>query len=286
MSEVFLDTSIAIARVVHSAETKKRIEERISKYESSVFSLVVRQEFKRRLLKEAQYLLRQLKEKKSYLRVLRHVSDVLGPWHARKRNICLEALILVHEGEGGKPVDDSELTERAKRTLRSLLRGGLKDLASSNTYEVLASQCACAQYPVVEKLKYERYEFGPEQCSKTGGRCGIADFLVDHKKSLNAILTHLKSITKKSSELEQIQGFIENVLANPGNADSYDPCLKVGDLIIALESSGIEAFYTLNRKESLHLSRLLSQDLIIRPKNPTNDDEIFLSKSSHHWPAS
>src|ERR1700694_4768289 len=117
MSEVFLDTSIAIARVVHSPEMKQRIADRISKYQASVISLIVRQEFKRRLLKEAQYLLRQLNEKRSYSKVRWHVIDVLGPWQNRRRNICLEMLESIY-----RTASDKELTERAIRILRVLLR--------------------------------------------------------------------------------------------------------------------------------------------------------------------
>jgi len=52
---LFLDTSIQIARFVHSRETKDKINERIKQYTLVVSSEVVLQEFKRRLLKEAQY---------------------------------------------------------------------------------------------------------------------------------------------------------------------------------------------------------------------------------------
>jgi len=89
---VFLDTSIQIARVVHSPETKERVAACVNGFEQSVTSDVVRQEFKRRLLKEAQYLLNQLNKRQSYAKVLRHITDVLPPQQGRKRNICLELL--------------------------------------------------------------------------------------------------------------------------------------------------------------------------------------------------
>ncbi len=280
MSEVFLDTSIAIARVVHSPEMKQRIADRISKYQASVISLIVRQEFKRRLLKEAQYLLRQLNEKRSYVKVMRHVVDVLGPWQNRRRNICLEMLVLVHE-----TADDRELTERAIRILRTLLRCGLADLTNSINYEVTESECLCAQYPVMEMVKYKRYDFGSDKCSKVSGGCGIERFLIAHQKELRLILDRLKGVTEKSDELQKSEAFIEAVLEDSSRARALDPCLTVGDLVIALESIDVSAFYTLNRKESLHLSRVLQQDLIIRPKNPQHDDEVLLN-SNEHWPDS
>ncbi len=60
---IFLDTSIAIARTVHSPATKLRIKERLRRHEVVVSSLVAKQEFKRRLLKEAQYLLDLINQK-------------------------------------------------------------------------------------------------------------------------------------------------------------------------------------------------------------------------------
>lgn len=284
MSEVFLDTSIVIAQVVHSQDTKRRIADRVSKYEASVISLVVRQEYKRRLLKEAQYLLNQLNDKGSLIKVHRHVVDVLSssPFHSRKRNICLEMITEVFETG-----DDKELTERAFRYLRTMLRCGLSDLDNRVNYELTESECACAQYPVTEKSKYKRYEFGPDECRRTGASCGIERFLRLKEKKLREILTYLRALPagKKTDELKNAESFIEKLLVDFTRALSMNSCSTVGDLIIALESSSVPVFYTLNRKESLHLCRVTRQDLLVRPKNPAKDDEEYLQPSST-WPDS
>jgi hypothetical protein len=49
-SDIFVDTSIQIARITHSPETKRRICARLEQHGEVVTSLVVKQEFKRRLL--------------------------------------------------------------------------------------------------------------------------------------------------------------------------------------------------------------------------------------------
>jgi hypothetical protein len=72
--------------------TGRRESSEINGFDLSVTSDVVRQDFKRRLLKEVQYLLNQLNKRQSYAKVLRHVTDVLPPQQGRKRNICLELL--------------------------------------------------------------------------------------------------------------------------------------------------------------------------------------------------
>ncbi len=160
MERVFLDTSIQIARWCHGRETKRRIADRLGQFNSVVTGLVVRQEFKRRLLKEAQYLLNQLDHKGSLEKVLRHVVDILPPQQQRKRTICLEMLTVLYE-----EADDAERTERAKRYLRSLLRFGLTEFDSSVDTVIWDSRCACAHFPVEEKVPYKRYEFGPNRFS-------------------------------------------------------------------------------------------------------------------------
>ena len=89
--DVFLDTSIQIARHVHGPQTKEAINQRLARHSRQVTSLVVRQEFKRRLLKEAEYLLRLLHRYRSFDEVNQHVIRLFGSWpgRVRKRNICL-----------------------------------------------------------------------------------------------------------------------------------------------------------------------------------------------------
>jgi len=156
-----------IARMVHSPETQHRIAERISNYESVVTSLVVKQEFKRRLLKEAQYLLNQLNSKGSYKKVLRHIMDVLPHQQQRKRNICLETMVMIFESTDDT-ANDAELTERAISYMRSLLRYGLSDFESGVDRIIWDSGCACSHLPIEEKSPYRLYEFGTDKCSRTG----------------------------------------------------------------------------------------------------------------------
>jgi len=273
VDRVFLDTSIQIARWCHGPETKRRIADRIGQCNGAVTGLIVRQEFKRRLLKEAQYLLNQLNHKGSLEKVLRHVVDILPPQQQRKRTICLEMLTVLFE-----EVDDAERTERARRYLRSLLRFGLTEFDSSVDAIIWDSGCACAHFPVEEKVSYKRYEFGPDKCSATGGVCGVVDFLKIRRQEMNQILAHLQRIpdAKKSSELQKAENFIGKILENADGAAEMEPCLTVGDLMIALESAGVPVFYTLNSNESQHLCRALKQTLVVRPKNPEHEDLVCL----------
>ncbi len=277
-SKVFVDTSVQIARFVHSKEIKERINARTSQYDVVVTSEIVKQEFKRRLLKEAQYLLNQLNRLGSLEKVQRHVTDYLPPQQNRKRNICLDLLLTISERS-----DDADLTERAKSYLSMLLRFGLDDFEDSVQHIERTAGCACARTPVVERRPYKDYDLGKDKCSKLA-QCQITAFLIDRKDLTLRILDHLKSLgpDQKTEELQRAEQFLESVAEDSNNARLGDPCLKVGDLMIAMESAGVANFYTLNAKESKHLCRALDQTLVVRPKHPIHED-IVCHPDAQDW---
>jgi hypothetical protein len=83
------------------------------------------------------------------------------------------------------------------------------------------------------------------------------------------------SESMKTEEIRRCEAFLERVLADPSSAQSQDPRLAVGDLLIALESNGIPTFYTLNQKESQFFCDALGQELIVRPIDPLKEDNVF-----------
>jgi hypothetical protein len=273
---VFLDTTIQIARFVHSPALKELIEARIQSYHVALTSLVVRQEFKRRLLKEAKYLLELLQRKGSFQAAMRHVMDVLPPKQGRKRNICLEMLQTVFEEDG------SSLTERAVLFLTDLLSTGLAEFDEMVDSVVTDSGCACGRVPVRHVGK--RYEFGTDACSRVTDGCGICAFLQRRLSFLGRVRDAIVSLSPhaKTSELAETEQFISAYFESPNEIRGRDPCLTVGDLLIALESVDASFFYTMNGKESQHLCRALDQDLIVRPVNPDRED-IVCSATSAEW---
>ncbi len=281
-SAAFLDSSIQIARFVHSAETKQKIKERLARYTLTITGEVVKQEFKRRLLQEAKYLLGVLEKRGSFQGMYQQVLRLSHPRQQRKRNICLQMIGQVFATAG-----DPELSERLKLYLHYLITLGLDDFDESVGHIRKDSGCACARIPIQEKKRFSRYEFGTDKCSETApGQCGIVQFLKDNAAQLQSILSKLQSLPTetKSAELKQAEEFIKQVLKNNVPADTLDPCYRVGDLIIALESIGIPVFYTFNGKESQHLCRALNQTLVVRKQNPELDDVECLD-TNPNWPS-
>ena len=68
--------------------------------------------------------------------------------------------------------------------------------------------------------------------------CGIVEFLKLRQSEMSNVLAHLKQIpeAKKSAELQRAENFIGIILENADGAAEMEPCLTVGDLMIAMDS--------------------------------------------------
>ncbi|HHT9136650.1 MAG TPA: hypothetical protein ACFYEK_05315 [Candidatus Wunengus sp. YC60] len=253
---------------------KKAIEQRLASYDITVSSPVVIQEFKRRVITEAIYLINLLNAKGSYERVKRHVTNVLPAQWNRKRQICLGMLDEIFENKG-----DLELTERAKRYLRTLIKFGVSVLKKKVGHIVSGTGCYLSNYPVKEIKPYKRYDLAKKKCSEVYSLCPVADFLKEKFELCKQLLKSLSNLSNKTKELENTCAFLQELIANPDIVHQKDPCLSVGDLLIALESHSIPDFYTMNYKESKVFCDILGQNLIIRPNNPDSPETIY-SKNS------
>jgi hypothetical protein len=272
---VFLDTSIQISRFFKADDLKLRIRQRLSAFDLTVTGLVVRNEFRRRIFAEAQYLLNLLHKYNSAKRVQQHVNDQLGgSYNQRKRNICLDLLTTFYA-----TTDDRDHTSRLKSLLRSLLICGLDDFDESVDAIMTESGCACGKQRVKEVDAYKKYEIGSSSCAELKERCHIRSFLLSKETLLQNLQIFLTTIPagEKSQEILRIEDALKD-MANPSaSVEDMELCKKVGDLLICLESDGIPSMYTQNVAESKHLCRALEQTLIYRSNHPSQEDSIINS---------
>jgi hypothetical protein len=269
---VFVDTSIQISRRFKSDHLKSRIEDRLSKFDLVLTGLVVRNEFRRRVMSEAVYLLRLLEKYKSAKRVHEHVNDELGGWqNQRKRNISLNLLTKFYP-----EANDAEHTDILRRSLRSLLIAGLDDFDESVDSVIYDSCCACGHESVREIEAYKKYNIGNNSCKAAGQGCGVRPFLVSKMKELKMLSDHLRKTpaSEKSEEIQRIEQTLTVLLEMPEDVSGLELCQEVGDLLIALESSHIPTFYTQNVHESRHLCHALRQKLFYRDNHPANEDKM------------
>lgn len=234
-------------------------------------------------LKDLAYLLVKLDQTGSYQRTLDHVTSVLPSLQQRKKAICLPVLHLLIQPHAS----DQELTERARLYLRALIVNGEKDFAQTFDSVVKGMDCYWAKYPIREKKRYKEYDFGDTKCSKTKNLCQVKIALEGMTAELRNLLDFLNGLpaNRSTRELESARTFLDGIINQDGirNVHSEDPCLRFGDLLIALESKTIPAFYTMNYRESQAYCDVQGQELAIRPNDPGKNEEVH-SQGSKPWP--
>ncbi len=286
---VFVDTTIQIARMIHADQVKRRISDRLATYDLCAASLVVKQEFKRRFLEEVLWCLNKLSHPSNpmtYEDLLRHVTDFAPQERRNEAKIRQKILLTVDRG----PTNDR--TERAKRLLRTMLRTALAVFDDEIGHVFTDSGCGCAAYPVVEVKPYKRYDLRPIRCTECGGRCGIEQFMTSRRAKLVEILEKLSALPASKrikadgtkTELGKMEEFLGAFLAGRSTAVERNPCLTVGDLVIALESAGVPDFYTMNGRESQFLCRWMGQTMILRKTYHVHDDVVCADRDPA-WPA-
>lgn len=283
---LFVDTSISIARLLQGSRLRERIESRTASYRICS-SLVSRQEFKRRLLKDARYLLDTLEDRGGFQEAMHYLIALrTHKFLGRRTAICLDLMANI------TGTDDQDKTDRLHAKLIRLLKTGLTTFDAWFDEISKASGCWCAEQGVTvhQKGKKKTYDFGPEHCgSLSSGRCSVASLLRDRTEDRRKILSYLRSLpaARKTTELMKAEEFLEAVDVDPSNAQSHDPCLKVGDLLIALESAAADAkiIFTMNGKESQHLCQALGQGLVVRPPNPAKEDVVCPASDPNSWPS-
>ena len=167
---------------------------------------------------------------------------------------------------------DEEM-DRFRAYLEMLLEGGLDEFDSMVDHVIQDSGCSAGSVAI--RRVGSRYDFGHDKCSRHSD-CRIRAML-ERKADTVAVLAAALSEIPEGSRTAEIQlslQFLAKVTADTSCSKDCDPCLKVGDVLIAIESFGVPAFFTKNYKESRHLAPPLKQTLIVRPNSEEQDDIV------------
>jgi hypothetical protein len=126
-------------------------------------------------------------------------------------------------------------------------------------------------------------KLGPTKCSVIN-TCKINDFIRSRPNQAKCILDFLMKATSpsKTAEIQKAEAILDRWLNSGTLPDLDSPCLTVGDLIIALESYGIPAFYTQNARESQFFCSVQNQTMIVQRDS---GDEVCLAADRDKWPA-
>lgn len=261
---------------------REAISLQLSKFRRRVSGSVPLQEFKRRVLHELVYLLAKLDQTQSYQKTLDHVTSVVPQQQGRKVRICLP---LLHQLLPG--ASDAELTERARRYFRLLLINGEKQFLNDLDSLLPGVKCYLSRAPIVEKRRYKKYVLSGTYCSKTNGKCEIGQELNRALGTCKMLYTFLIGLpaARMTQELISARDFLDRLVNGKALTGIHgeDPCLKFGDLLIAIESASAGNFYTMNYRESQAYCDYLNQNLTVRPNDPAKPDTVHAA-ASRPWP--
>jgi hypothetical protein len=279
---VFADSSVQIARTIREPAMRARINAWLAQYKLKISGLVAIQEFKNRVLRDIAYLLDKLHKTGSYRDTLDYVTNVLPRPQERKRNICVTALHRILEGR-----PDGELTERARLYLRTLLMHGTNQVVAQLDYVAPTISCYWALVPVQERRRYVSYDLGYKFCSKSNRQCQIGVSLAAKQDVCVELLNFLTALPadRTTGELGSAASFLERIVNGNALANIFaeEPCWTAGDLLLALSSERVPAFYTMNYRESQAYCDFFNQDLSVRPNDPAQDERTF-PKDTKPWP--
>jgi len=270
-SAIFIDSSVQLLRFIGNSAVKAQIDRTLSGYGFTVTSLVVRQEFKRRFLTDVRYVRDALlKNNRDCGETLRHINRKLGnPANRRKLSISLD--VFATGSFKGHAIADAG--EQFEMILNNWLDFGLDEFDSTVGHVVKFSGCGCG--------KLDR--IGPKKCT-TADNCEVDAFVDRLKTEAKGLREFLKSGTAfpKTKEIIKAEETLDDWLLHGKLPSLTNPCLTVGDLIIALESLGIPAFYTQNARESQHFCCAQEQTMVV---HRDTGDETQLAADRKFWPA-
>ncbi len=181
--------------------------------------------------------------------------------------------------------DDEDKTDRLKTKLRTLILTCLGKFDSWVDYLERGSGCRCANIDPIERKRgrHAVFDMGEKKCG-ANSRCQIEQFLAKMSDSASSIRKHLATATETAGRPQQLSTILEflNDATVPGfNTTDRNPCLTVGDLLIALESvaANCDEMYTMNHRDSRPLCAALGQRLRILSHKPETPDEVISSPS-------
>jgi hypothetical protein len=276
---VFVETSVFIASHCHSPEQAKKIEDYFGTGSglSKVSSLVVRQELKRRMLGDLDYLYRTLVRHNSYQKTYHHLVQLAGhPHHGNRARIGLGFLGRLPEESNDDKFD--RLKARLRRYIISILPtfdGWLDRLETG-------SGCSCGQFNPRETTKNGKttFEIGNIRCSEEL-LCPVGDFVSRSKHHCDQIATGLRhgSALNERAQIQDMLRFLAETNNPDFQAAEHDPCYTVGDLLITLESLAAKCavVYTMNRKDFIPLCTsvgLTARILFHDPDKPDEENQL------------
>lgn len=262
--ELFLDTSIHCSKLKGSL-FGERIDEVLRTFRWKSTSTYAKVEFGNVVLGSAEYFLRKLNDFGSLEKTRDFIGNVL-PHKLHPGKVTWSFNLLNAYGE-----NDSECTERARLSLRRLLKLGVAfveqvcDRPLSN-----GTDCYWARVGV-HKRRDGSLEWRTPVCKRGHKRCRLDEFFVENKEAFERIKHAIDDLPedRKTQQLRTFSSVIGQALADPGMLlDYHAGCKRLADAIIAVDSVAYKNLFSQNVAESEILTDVLGQSFYYLPPNP------------------
>jgi hypothetical protein len=263
-AELFLDTSIHCSKL-KGPLFRERITEVFRLFQWKSTSTYTKVEFGNVVLSTTEYFLRKLDEFGSLEATQDFIGNVL-PHKFHPKKVTWSFNLLKAFG-----ADDAECTERARLSLRRLMKLGvafveqLCDRPLAN-----GTDCYWAKQGV-HKRRDGRLVWRTPVCKRSNERCRLDDFFVENKDLFKRIKDAIDALAEdeKSDQLRDFSEVIGQALKDPKMLLDYRPgCKRLADAIIAVDSSAYKSMFSQNVKESELLTTIIGQAFYYLPPNP------------------
>ena len=272
-AEIFLDTSIHCSRLKGSL-FHERIEQVLGLFQWTCTSTYTKVEFGNVVLAQAEYFLGKLEDLNSLEATLDFIGNVL-PHRLHPAKVTWSFNLLWQLGQ-----DDPECTERAKLSLRRLMKLGVGFVEERCDRPLRdGTECYWAKRGV-HKRRDGRLEWQAPKCERKRKRCRIDEFFSANKEKFERIKNSIDTLDEnaKTTQLRDFSSLIGEALQDPGVLLNYRSGRKrLADAIIAVDSDGYKNLFSQNIKESEVLTAALAQNFYYLPPNPDQGVLVQLS---------
>lgn len=271
-AEVFLDTSIHCSQLKGPLFTE-RIARVLRLFRWRGTSTYAKVEFGNVVLAQAQYYLRKLQELGSLRKLKDFIGNVLPHTYHQAKVVWSFSLLEDHYGQ-----DDAECSERARLSLRRLMKQGVSLVERSCDSPLKdGTKCYWAIRGVQKKRNGDLLWQSPV-CNRDHKRCRVDDFFIENREIFVKIQDAIDELPedKKSDQLRAFSAVISKALSDPQCLLDYKTgCRRLADAIIAVDSVGFRSMFSQNSAESTLLTQVLGQVFYYLPPNPDRGVEIF-----------
>jgi|GEM_PF-2414184 len=275
VTTIHLDTSLQIERC--KAERKaKPVAVFLKRFRFSSTSSYAKLEFKRAWLQRLAYLYSLSGEVETVGELNGVLADRLGshPMHKRKLSTCLQAIEAFLKPSSGRISEAAQLA-RMRAHLRGAVLNAYSWWEASVTHEYNGTGCVRAS----ERPRISgggKLDVSIPKCQRSAVRCRVLRFLQDNQKHLKAIKAEIDRLgTTASDELKEAKAVLDAFENDPQRVCQDNVCVKLGDILVAIDGVSMECFAANNDKEWGPLARALRKRLL----NPLRPQD---SESSEH----